>query len=45
MVVRHHEGMNAGFLDGHAKWMTYDQAFAVTKDESGACYYRYIIWR
>jgi prepilin-type N-terminal cleavage/methylation domain-containing protein/prepilin-type processing-associated H-X9-DG protein len=42
MLVRHNEGMNAGFLDGHAKWITHDQAFLVTKDERGECYYRYI---
>jgi prepilin-type N-terminal cleavage/methylation domain-containing protein/prepilin-type processing-associated H-X9-DG protein len=42
MLVRHNEGMNAGFLDGHAKWITQDQAFSVTKDESGEYYYRYI---
>jgi prepilin-type N-terminal cleavage/methylation domain-containing protein/prepilin-type processing-associated H-X9-DG protein len=42
LMVRHSEGMNAGFLDGHAKWITRDQAFSVAKDERGQYYYRFI---
>jgi prepilin-type N-terminal cleavage/methylation domain-containing protein/prepilin-type processing-associated H-X9-DG protein len=42
MLARHSEGMNAGFLDGHARWITFDQAFSVTNDESGGYFYRYI---
>jgi len=34
--------MNTGFLDGHARWITRGQVFAVTKDEGGEYYYRYI---
>jgi prepilin-type N-terminal cleavage/methylation domain-containing protein/prepilin-type processing-associated H-X9-DG protein len=42
LIARHSEGMNTGLLDGHARWITRDQAFAVTKDEGGEYYYRYI---
>jgi prepilin-type processing-associated H-X9-DG protein len=41
-VVRHREGMNAGFLDGHAKWLTREQAFAVTHDQQGS--YQHETW-
>jgi prepilin-type N-terminal cleavage/methylation domain-containing protein len=34
--------MNAGFLDGHSKWMTRDQVYSVTRDDGGEYYDRYI---
>jgi prepilin-type N-terminal cleavage/methylation domain-containing protein/prepilin-type processing-associated H-X9-DG protein len=42
LVARHSEGMNGAFLDGHARWVTQDQAYEVTQDERGVCWYRYI---
>jgi len=42
LIVRHSEGMNAGFLDGHSKWMTRDQVYSVTRDDGGEYYDRYI---
>jgi prepilin-type processing-associated H-X9-DG protein len=42
LVRRHHEGVNAGFLDGHAKWLPMDRAFEVSHDRQGDYYYRYI---
>jgi prepilin-type N-terminal cleavage/methylation domain-containing protein/prepilin-type processing-associated H-X9-DG protein len=42
ILRRHHEGMNAGFLDGHARWVTADQVFEVGRDGRGESYYRFI---
>jgi prepilin-type N-terminal cleavage/methylation domain-containing protein/prepilin-type processing-associated H-X9-DG protein len=42
LVIRHHDGINAGFLDGHAKWIRRDKAFSVVKNDRGEYYYRYI---
>jgi prepilin-type processing-associated H-X9-DG protein len=42
IMRRHHEGINAGFLDGHARWVTSDQALEVRRDGRGEYYYRFI---
>jgi prepilin-type N-terminal cleavage/methylation domain-containing protein/prepilin-type processing-associated H-X9-DG protein len=42
LLVRHSEGMNGVFLDGHARWVTLDQAYEVIQDGDGVCWYRYI---
>jgi prepilin-type N-terminal cleavage/methylation domain-containing protein/prepilin-type processing-associated H-X9-DG protein len=42
MITRHAEGMNAGFLDGHAKWITADRVYEVVRDGGGEHYYRFI---
>jgi prepilin-type processing-associated H-X9-DG protein len=42
MVIRHHGGMNAAFLDGHARWIARDMAFSVARNNRGEYYYRYI---
>jgi prepilin-type N-terminal cleavage/methylation domain-containing protein/prepilin-type processing-associated H-X9-DG protein len=42
LVRRHHEGVNAAFLDGHARWISLTRAFEVTRDAQGEYYYRYI---
>jgi prepilin-type N-terminal cleavage/methylation domain-containing protein/prepilin-type processing-associated H-X9-DG protein len=42
LFVRHSEGTNGAFLDGHARWVTLDRAYEVVQDEAGVCWYRYI---
>jgi prepilin-type processing-associated H-X9-DG protein len=39
LAARHSGGANVGFLDGHAKWMTRDQAYVVTRNEQGSYWY------
>jgi prepilin-type processing-associated H-X9-DG protein len=40
LMVRHRGGMNAGFVDGHVRWMTREQAVEVAHDELGDDYHR-----
>jgi hypothetical protein len=42
ILRRHHEGMNDGFLDGHARWVTSDQALEVRGEGRGEYYDRFI---
>jgi prepilin-type N-terminal cleavage/methylation domain-containing protein/prepilin-type processing-associated H-X9-DG protein len=42
IMRRHHEGINAGFLDGHARWVSSEQALEVRREERGESYYRFI---
>jgi prepilin-type processing-associated H-X9-DG protein/prepilin-type N-terminal cleavage/methylation domain-containing protein len=42
MVAEHGGGVNMGFLDGHAAWMTRRRAYVVAQDEEGHFFYRYV---
>jgi prepilin-type processing-associated H-X9-DG protein len=42
LFARHGEGMNAVCLDGHARWLTSEQAYEVLQDDRGVHYYRFI---
>jgi prepilin-type processing-associated H-X9-DG protein len=39
--ARHHGGVNAAFLDGHARWLPFRELYRVAQDEDGSCFYRY----
>jgi prepilin-type N-terminal cleavage/methylation domain-containing protein len=38
---RHHGGFIAGFVDGHAKWMTQDQFYRVDRNNAGEYYFHF----
>jgi prepilin-type N-terminal cleavage/methylation domain-containing protein/prepilin-type processing-associated H-X9-DG protein len=40
-LARHHGGMNVGFLDGHANWLTQDELSRVATDEQDAYWFHY----
>lgn len=42
LVERHACGLNLGFLDGHARWLPREEAFAVEQRPSGRWVYRHI---
>jgi prepilin-type processing-associated H-X9-DG protein/prepilin-type N-terminal cleavage/methylation domain-containing protein len=42
LLLRHSGGTNAGFLDGHVRWITWAQAVDVLCAGTGACWYRYV---
>lgn len=40
-IWRHSQGLNAAFVDGHARWMRYSEFWRVTPDESGMYWLHY----
>jgi prepilin-type N-terminal cleavage/methylation domain-containing protein/prepilin-type processing-associated H-X9-DG protein len=40
-LERHHGGSNAGFVDGHARWIHRDAFWRVDRDDTGRWYLRY----
>jgi prepilin-type N-terminal cleavage/methylation domain-containing protein/prepilin-type processing-associated H-X9-DG protein len=39
--ARHHGGVNAAFLDGHARWLPFRALYRVARDENGFYFYHY----
>jgi prepilin-type processing-associated H-X9-DG protein len=39
--ARHHGGLNAAFLDGHARWLPRQELYRVETEAEGFSYYRY----
>lgn len=42
MMIRHHDGVNGAFLDGHARWVKRDWMFKVVQNSRGEYRYRHI---
>jgi prepilin-type N-terminal cleavage/methylation domain-containing protein/prepilin-type processing-associated H-X9-DG protein len=42
MLIRHHDGVNGAFLDGHARWVKRDWMFKVVQNGRGEYYFRHI---
>lgn len=39
--ARHHRGVNAAFLDGHAQWLPFRELYRVTDDGRGFYWFYY----